>query len=77
MDEQQAGAPRDAEIDGLLKETEVMLRHTRVFLDHLSKSEQLSRKYLEEMEGMLERELHRLHRRKDEINTSPSPSNAH
>ena len=59
-------AHRDAEIDQLLTETEVMLRNTREFLDHLSGSEQSSKEYLLEMEQMLEREMDRLQRRKDE-----------
>ena len=57
---------RDAEIDRLLSETEVMLRNTREFLDRLAGSEQSSQEYLREMEQMLERERDRLQRRKDE-----------
>ena len=60
------GPRRDAEIDQLLAETEVMLRNTRQFLEQLSKSEERSNEYLREMERMLEREMDRLQRRKDQ-----------
>ena len=57
---------RDAEIDRLIAETEVMLRNTRRFLNDLTDSEERSQEYLREMEQMLQREMDRLQRRKDE-----------
>lgn len=64
--EKKFGNRRDVDIDRLLGETQRRLANTRKFLGLISESERKSKEYIREMVQMLEREVDRLNRQKNE-----------